>query len=72
MKYPLYPKPKPLSGKQAKRVQEAIRTGKSLTIAAAERTIRRILARRKRQELLTHAPATSHTSAKRRASVQHD
>jgi len=50
MDYPKYPKSTPLSGKQAERVREAIRSGGSITNEAYERTIDEIVERIKKRK----------------------
>jgi molybdenum-dependent DNA-binding transcriptional regulator ModE len=46
MKYPLNTTSKPVVGAQAKKLLKAVKEGKSLTNAAAQTTINRLIARR--------------------------
>lgn len=46
MKYPLNTPSKPVVGAQAKKVLKAVKEGKSMTNAAAQTTIDRLIARR--------------------------
>lgn len=46
MKYPLNTTSKPVVGTQAKKLLKAVKEGKSLTNAAAQTTINRLMARR--------------------------
>jgi hypothetical protein len=59
MDYPKYPKSTPLSGKQAERVRETIRTGGSITNEAYERTIDRIIEQIKKRKAKENAEAKS-------------
>ena len=50
MKYPLNTASKPVVGTQAKKLLKAVKEGKSLTNAAAQTTINRLIARRQRND----------------------
>jgi hypothetical protein len=51
MKYPLNTTSKPVVGAQAKKLLKAVKEGKSITNAAAQNTINRLIARRRSHDV---------------------